>query len=210
MNPLKSMVKFAGELGFISVSVRSWADGSLKAPASLQIGRVSTFLCNPSRSFWGLFRTSQETFSLVFQSKLSEWVLSPVFIPSLWEAEWFMRVDGTWCSFLHEIWQQGGAKSLYPQILCAFKLWLQWMLMLAICLHRLVLKAVYSLVVLCAWKTDLWTVALYLFMCRVYDVKQNTYFYLRGKQNSSAFSLQIASQIIYFVDSWYNVLLIQW
>lgn len=34
-------------------------------------------------------------------------------------------------------------------------------------------------------------------------------FFLGAKQNSSALSLQIASQIIYFVDSWYNVLLIQ-
>lgn len=34
-------------------------------------------------------------------------------------------------------------------------------------------------------------------------------FFLEAKQNSSALSLQIVSWIIYFVDSWYNVLLIQ-
>lgn len=43
MDPLKSMVKFAGGLGFISL--HSWADGSLKAPESLQIGGVSALLC---------------------------------------------------------------------------------------------------------------------------------------------------------------------
>lgn len=47
--PLKSMVKFSGGLGFLSVC--SWADGSLRAPENLYVWGVSAFLCNTSRSF---------------------------------------------------------------------------------------------------------------------------------------------------------------
>lgn len=70
--PLKSLAKFAGGLGFNSVSVHSWADGSISAPESLtDCEGGSAFSCKAIRSFWTLFKTSQETFSLISRLNLS-------------------------------------------------------------------------------------------------------------------------------------------
>lgn len=85
--PLKSMAKFAGGWGFHSVSVHSWADGSISAPESLNklqgaggVG-VSAFSCNAKRSFWTVFETSQETFPLIAKLNLSEgWCFPLLFL----------------------------------------------------------------------------------------------------------------------------------
>lgn len=152
--PLKSVAKFAGGLGFSCVSI--WLGWWLHqcSRKSYKLWEGSAFSCNTDSSFWTLFKTSQETVSLISRLNLSGWSCYPMlflhFSGEMAWLHWAVHNSGWGLLLLSNgSWQQGCSKILCPQTVLTSKLWFQWALaqclalILSLCLHRLVLCVVW-------------------------------------------------------------------